>query len=107
MEIRSVKTQYGAAFAVIAGLLTMAAGPAGAQQQSAEISPAAQSAPKENDSSAKLEEVVVTGTSIRGTAPVGANLITVNKEAIAETGAQTLQEILASVPAVTGFGNAA
>ena len=107
MEIRSVKTQYGVVFAAIAGLLMMAAGPAGAQQQAAEISPAAQSASKENDSSSKLEEVVVTGTSIRGTAPVGANLITVNKEAIAETGAQTMQQILASVPAVTGFGNAA
>jgi iron complex outermembrane receptor protein len=107
MEIRSVKTQYGAAFAAITGLLTLAAGPAGAQQQPAQSSPAAQSAPKETDSSVKLEEVVVTGTSIRGTAPVGANLITVNKEAIAETGAQTMQQILASVPAVTGFGNAA
>src|SRR5690348_7601116 len=59
------------------------------------------------ESGAKLEEVVVTGTSIRGTQPVGSNLITVDREAIAETGSQTLQQILATVPAVTGFGNAA
>jgi iron complex outermembrane receptor protein len=56
-----------------------------------------------------LEEVIVTatGTSIRGVAPVGANLITVDRQQIAETGAQTMQQILASVPSVTGFGNPA
>jgi iron complex outermembrane receptor protein len=54
-----------------------------------------------------LEEVIVTGTSIRGAAPVGANLITVDRQAIADTGAQTTQQILDSVPALTGFGNAA
>jgi iron complex outermembrane receptor protein len=58
------------------------------------------------DTGAKLEEIVITGTSIRGAAPVGANLITVGRDQIAETGAQTMQQILSSVPAVTGFGNA-
>jgi iron complex outermembrane receptor protein len=56
----------------------------------------------------QLQEVVVTGTSIRGaTAPVGSNLITVGREEIESSGAQTLQQVLRSVPAVTGFGNAA
>ena len=55
----------------------------------------------------KLEEVVVTGTSIRGAAPVGANLITVGREDIESSGAQTLQQVLRGVPAVTGFGNSA
>jgi iron complex outermembrane receptor protein len=54
-----------------------------------------------------LEEIVVTGTSIRGVAPVGANLITVDRAAIESSGAQTLQEIMKSVPAVTGFGTVA
>ena len=54
-----------------------------------------------------LQEVVVTGTSIRGAAPVGANLITVGREQIEASGAQTLQQVLRSVPAVTGFGNSA
>ena len=53
----------------------------------------------------KLQEVVVTGTSIRGAAPVGSNLITVGREDIEASGAQTLQQVLRSVPAVTGFGN--
>jgi iron complex outermembrane receptor protein len=53
-----------------------------------------------------LEEIVVTGTSIRGAAPVGSNLIVLDRETIEATGAQTVQQILRSVPAVTGFGNA-
>ena len=52
-----------------------------------------------------LEEVVVTGTSIRGAAPVGSNLITVGRAEIEASGAQTLAQVLRSVPAVTGFGN--
>lgn len=55
----------------------------------------------------ELAEVVITGTAIRGAAPVGANLITVGRQEIEESGAQTVQELLRSVPAVTGFGNAA
>jgi iron complex outermembrane receptor protein len=55
----------------------------------------------------KLQEVVVTGTSIRGAAPVGSNLITVGRDEIESSGAQTLQQVLRSVPAVTGFGNSA
>ncbi len=55
----------------------------------------------------ELEEVVITGTSIRGVAPVGSNLITVGREQIEESGATTIQQLLSSVPAVTGFGNAA
>ena len=43
--------------------------------------------------------------SIRGAAPVGSNLITVGREEIEASGAQTIQQVLRSVPAVTGFGN--
>jgi iron complex outermembrane recepter protein len=109
MEPRSVKAECGTAFRVIAGLLTLVAAAAGAQEQArpTETTPGVAAEPKDTEGASKLEEVVVTGTSIRGTAPVGANLITVNREAIAETDAQTMQQILASVPAVTGFGNSA
>ena len=41
-----------------------------------------------------LEEVVVTGTSIRGSAPVGSNLITVGRAEIEASGAQTLAQVL-------------
>jgi iron complex outermembrane recepter protein len=57
----------------------------------------------------ELQEIIVTatGTSIRGVAPVGTNLITVDRADIEKTGAQTMQQILATVPAITGFGNSA
>ena len=51
------------------------------------------------------EGIVVTGTSIRGAAPVGSNVIAVGREAIEETSAQTVQQILRSVPAITGLGS--
>ena len=41
----------------------------------------------------------VTGTSIRGLAPVGSNLITVDQQAISDVGAVTISEVLANVPA--------
>jgi iron complex outermembrane receptor protein len=50
----------------------------------------------------ELTEVVVTGTSIRGVAPVGSNLITVDRTEIDKTGAQTIQQILRDIPAITG-----
>jgi iron complex outermembrane recepter protein len=67
----------------------------------------AQAADESAASDEELTEVVVTGTAIRGAAPVGVNLITIGREQIEESGGQTLQQILKSVPAITGFGNAA
>ncbi len=53
------------------------------------------------------ETVVVTGTSIQGlVAPVGSNVITIDRDAIQSSGATTVQSLLANVPEVTGFGNA-
>lgn len=52
------------------------------------------------------EEVVVTGTSIRGVAPVGSNLITVTPADIQATGAQNVQDLLVTVPALLGMGAA-
>ena len=54
--------------------------------------------------SAELTEVVVTGTSIRGVAPVGSNVMSVDREEIDQTGAQTVQQILRTIPALTGMG---
>ena len=55
---------------------------------------------------AAVETVTVTGTSIRGAAPVGANVITVDRDSIEATGATSIQQLLVNVPAITGFGNA-
>jgi iron complex outermembrane receptor protein len=55
---------------------------------------------------AKVEEIVVTGTSIRGAAPVGATVQAVGQEQIAKTANQTVQQILQNVPAVVGLQSA-
>jgi iron complex outermembrane receptor protein len=52
-----------------------------------------------------VEAVVVTGTSIRGVAPVGANVISLGRDEIDASGAQSVQQLIQSVPQVSGFGN--
>jgi iron complex outermembrane recepter protein len=50
----------------------------------------------------ETRDIVVTGTSLRGVAPVGSNLVSVSTEALAATGAQTVTGALQSVPALSG-----
>lgn len=50
-----------------------------------------------------VDEVVVTGTSIRGVAPTGSNLIAVGRENIVAQGATTSSELLSSVPQLGNF----
>ncbi len=98
----------GKVAACVFGILAGVAATAAAADQSVDQPATQPTNPPANPSAdigSKLEEIVITGTSIRGAAPVGANLITVGRDQIAETGAQTMQQILSSVPAVTGFGN--
>lgn len=58
------------------------------------------------DAADVLDEVVVTGSSIKGAAPVGSNVITVGREQLEEIGAQTVQQVLKTVPAVVGLNSA-
>lgn len=51
------------------------------------------------------EEIVVTGTLIRGQAPVGSNLIGLGEQRIEETASVSANELLASVPQVTNYFN--
>ncbi|MDE2596433.1 MAG: TonB-dependent receptor [Sphingomonadales bacterium] len=64
----------------------------------------AQAAP-EDDGQAK-DEIVVTGTLLRGVAPVGSALTSVSQAKVVESGATTPNELLATVPQVTNFFNA-
>ncbi|MBC2669018.1 TonB-dependent receptor plug domain-containing protein [Novosphingobium piscinae] len=70
----------------------------------------AQSAPAQGSAADEVapdtEEIIVTGSSIKGVAPVGSNLISVSRDSIEKTNAQTVQQILRSVPAVVGLGSA-
>ncbi|MFV8817558.1 TonB-dependent receptor domain-containing protein [Haliea sp. E17] len=53
-----------------------------------------------------LEEVVVTGTLIRGIQPTGSQVIGIDEDAVTEIGAVTTNEMLATVPQVSNFFNA-
>lgn len=63
----------------------------------------AQAAPA--DSAASNEEIIVTGSSLKGVAPVGSNLATVGREQLDSLGVQTVQQILKTVPAVVGLNS--
>src|SRR3569833_667722 len=65
--------------------------------------PAAAPAP---NAEGTLEEVVVTGTSIRGVAPIGSNVITLDQTAIQATGAVSVSQMVNSVPAITTANSA-
>jgi iron complex outermembrane recepter protein len=51
----------------------------------------------------QLQEVVVTGTLIRGEAPIGSPVVTLDHAAIEATGATNTADILATIPALTTF----
>lgn len=51
-------------------------------------------------------DIIVTGSSIRGVAPVGSNLVTVGRAELEQTAPQTVQQVLKSVPAVVGLQSA-
>lgn len=50
------------------------------------------------DSDDGEEEIVVTGTRIRGAAPAGSHVITLDREDIDQTGRSTVQEVLQTLP---------
>ena len=62
----------------------------------------AQEAP---DASEVLEEVVVTGTLIRGLQPVGKQPIAIDEATIMQLGANSTNELLGSIPQVANFFN--
>lgn len=87
----------GAAMGALALLLasqasaqTQAAGRAGARPASGD--------------STQVDEVVVTGTSIRGVAPIGSQLIQLDQAEIKSTGAQNTASLLATIPQLNSFG---
>jgi iron complex outermembrane receptor protein len=55
---------------------------------------------------AELEEIVVTGTQIRGVAPTGANVVSVSSKDIQAMGATSVTEVLANIPQISGGGTA-
>jgi iron complex outermembrane receptor protein len=69
----------------------------------AELAGAQTSPDSKDNTDAALQEVVVTGTLIRGSAPVGEQLVTVDSATIAGTGTTNVADLLATVPALNSF----
>ena len=59
-----------------------------------------------DDSEPTANEIVVTGTQIRGIAPVGANVIGISDAQIQATGATSTGDVLATLPQAVNFFNA-
>ncbi|WBO21950.1 TonB-dependent receptor domain-containing protein [Sphingomonas abietis] len=91
---------------------TDAAGAAGPQTSATPAAPAALAAPAIDTHAAApagsgdsaIQEIVVTGSSIRGVAPTGSALTSVTHADIVATGASTTTELLRSVPQLGSFG---
>ncbi|UAK23119.1 TonB-dependent receptor plug domain-containing protein [Sphingomonas nostoxanthinifaciens] len=84
---------------------------AGAQGPQTSATPAASAADAQSIGGATppaapeaTQEIVVTGSSIRGVAPTGSALTTVSRADIVATGASTTTELLRSVPQLGSFG---
>ncbi|MDE2596639.1 MAG: TonB-dependent receptor [Sphingomonadales bacterium] len=67
---------------------------------------AAQDAQADSADAAAPGEIVVTGSSLKGVAPVGSTLTTIGRAELEETGAQTVQQVLKTVPSVVGLQSA-
>jgi len=57
-----------------------------------------------SDDSNHTRDIVVTGTSIRGAAPVGSQLIQIGMEQIRQSGVQNTADLLATIPQLNSFG---
>ena len=62
--------------------------------------------PAGNNATDQVQEIVVTGTSIRGVAPVGSSVITVGQDQIKAVSPVTVSQLLDTVPAITTSGAA-
>jgi len=58
-----------------------------------------------SDSSDELQEVVITGTLIRGVAPPGTNVIAVTNKDVQATGSSTTAQVLQTIPQLGSFNN--
>ncbi len=65
----------------------------------------AQDAPAD-EAADESDVIVVTGSSLKGVAPVGSNLTTVGREQLDDLGVQTVQQVLKTVPSIVGSNTA-
>lgn len=61
--------------------------------------------PSANPETAAADEIVVTGTLIRGIAPGGTQSLTITNDAITASGVSTSSQLLANIPQANNFGS--
>ena len=87
-------------YAILApAMALLAASPALAQTTPPAADPLAQDIPP-----AEAEDIIVTGSRIRGTGPVGSSVIAVSAAEVANQPTATITEFLRKVPQIQGFG---
>src|SRR4051794_26891344 len=93
-----------ASIAALTAAASVSGGAAFAQQQTpAPTTPTGAAQPQGGG----LETVVVTGTSIRGVAPVGSNLVSVGEVELEKTQATNLSTLVNTIPALSTNGSLA
>ncbi|MCW1429540.1 TonB-dependent receptor plug domain-containing protein [Novosphingobium sp. JCM 18896] len=65
----------------------------------------AQTAPSEEAENATVDDIVVTGTLLRGVAPAGTNIIGVTQADVQSTGATTTSQLLQTIPQLGAFNS--
>lgn len=76
----------------------------GAAMVMAPLSALSQEAPAATDAPKDADVVVITGSRLRGTAPVGSSIISVGKDEIAKSPAATTDRIIKEIPQVFDLG---
>lgn len=94
--------QIALAGTAIAAATLLSAGTSFAQATST----APQDPDPSSDEATTVDEIIVTGTSIRGVPPTGSNLISVSRDDIETIGAANTPDLLASVPQMNSFNTA-
>jgi iron complex outermembrane recepter protein len=90
---------FGTVRAAAAGTVDeVAADAAGPADQDSGLRKSKPAKAKEQQQGEILQEVTVTGTYIRGTAPIGSPLIVYSREAIAQSGAATIGDFARQIP---------
>jgi iron complex outermembrane receptor protein len=100
MNTRQIRLFAGSAI----GLLLLL-GEAAHAQDAAPVATLPSAPAAQPPSSSTISEVVVTGTLVRGIAPVGSNQMNMSAQDITATGAVTTTELLSNVPAITSNFN--
>ena len=59
----------------------------------------------ETDSTKNADDIIVTGTLIRGVAPAGTNVVSVSQAAVEATGATTVAQLLQTIPQMGSFND--